>query len=411
MSGKHLASVVALLSGMCTVASATQPNAPEWHDVGTFGAFELRRPPPCLLQRKEPPATACKLPTSSGTASGLSEAEALRQKIVMRVWLQQFIEARKELDTAIESNPKNAAAWHLRARLNFHDSVYNGAQQLKSALHDAEQAGALAPHNPNISLTRSSALFRTGKADSALALATEVTERVKDNAQAWMWRGMLENAQNQRRRAIQSYEKAVALDATLIEAKRPLALLQLFSGNPKRAVALFDEVIKADPFQRDDYLWRSKANRSLGHLQASADDLTTLIEGPRPGAKFLLTNNDRGQVLMERAMIRAALGQTDTAADDMVKAAEAGGKQHVLRIQLLLKREGMAVNIDGKPSDELKRAIRTCIADAGCRNRLSPGQGSSPPRPDRRASADGRSARDSRNEKGAAPVKDRRLAI
>jgi Tfp pilus assembly protein PilF len=88
--------------------------------------------------------------------------------------------------------------------------------------------------------------------------------RDKDNAEARLIRGLIHKEQNNRRAAIEEFQKALALRPDLVEARVQLATYQLESGNAAEAAQLLEGALKYDREHKLAHLNLGDAYRLLG---------------------------------------------------------------------------------------------------------------------------------------------------
>ncbi|MBS0240742.1 MAG: tetratricopeptide repeat protein, partial [Proteobacteria bacterium] len=235
------------------------------------------------------------------------------------------------------------------------------------AARDIDAALALAPHDSDLMLSKAVIEAGTGKFDNALKWAESAVETDPGNWAGWGYVATLHLTARRVPSAIQALERAVALAPDNSDVNGQLGMLLVSSGKPRQALPHLDVAIKAQPLEQNHYLWRARGRTLVGDYPGGLKDFTSLLDGPMPNAQFTLVGDLRSVILAERALVKAALGDMQAAADDMYRSAEIGGQQRVLQVQLFLRRQGLASPIDGKPSDELKTSLRNCFVRQDCR--------------------------------------------
>ena len=128
------------------------------------------------------------------------------------------------------------------------------------------------------------------------------------------------------------------------------------------------------------YLGRAAAFLKLGNASAALSDTSVLIDGRDASPlidsrstveRMFLSDAELSQTLIRRAWLHYELKRDELAASDILRAVELGGRRQILKLQLLLKRNGMTVTIDGEKSEQLSDRVKDCFAETACREGLS----------------------------------------
>jgi hypothetical protein len=122
---------------------------------------------------------------------------------------------------------------------------------------------------------------------------------------------------------------------------------------------------------KDDYVGRAAAHAMAADMAAARKDLSVVIDGPGDGQRFAMDQVEVARHLVGRAFMHVALSDGELAIADVISATEIGGQQQILRLQLLLKRNGLQVSIDGKISEALRSDLRKCFGAIACRADLA----------------------------------------
>ena len=100
-------------------------------------------------------------------------------------------------------------------------------------------------------------------------------------------------------------------------------------------------------------------------------DASPLIDSRSTVERMFLSDAELSQTLIRRAWLHYELKRDELAASDILRAVELGGRRQILKLQLLLKRNGMTVTIDGEKSEQLSDRVKDCFAETACREGLS----------------------------------------
>jgi tetratricopeptide (TPR) repeat protein len=340
--------------------------------LGSAGLLQFGNLPPCLAEdyatgyeRCLPPRPAADAPAEARTKSALERAAIL-------IYLRRSDEARQELDADIAANANSVEALHLAARLAI--SKYRERYQpawMEAAQSYSAAAVALAPRNADVRTTEAYIIWVKGRTEDAIAGYSAAIALQPDHSIALGQRAFLHAAHGRHVLAIKDYDTAIASapnDRTL-RYGRAKVLIDL--KRPRDALADLDVIIEHAPQALAAYELRAGVHQSLGNSEAALEDLTTILHGPKGGSPSIVGGDQFISVLMRRALVLSDLNRPDEAADDMVRAVKLGGKQHILRLQIYLRRNGyIALPVDGVVSEALSTAIQNCFRQANCRSSL-----------------------------------------
>ena len=369
MSVKQYVACLALAVGVSTAAHG---GLLEGSGLGTAGILRLNKMPACV---GEDFATAYRRCLPPRAASGSTEAErtrVLRQRAVVLIYLRKWDEAQQELNDELALNSGSVEVLHLAARLaaSRHYNLPRGAALAEAGAHIAA-AVKLAPADADVRATQAHILMLNGRGEDAIAAYDAAISLKPDHAFALWQRAMLQMEKGRYQLALADLDKAVTTapeDPLLRRARVDLLILFDRAEDAKKDLDLLIAHNKSDLMS---YVARAAVHHRLGDSNAALEDLNSVVFGPKGGMPFAIGSEQMAGFLMQRALVLADLARLSEAADDMSRAVGLGGKQNILRLQVYLRRNGLAgVPIDGAPSDALKGAIERCFREADCRRGL-----------------------------------------
>ncbi|HET7543086.1 MAG TPA: tetratricopeptide repeat protein [Polyangiaceae bacterium] len=129
-----------------------------------------------------------------------------------------------ELESTLECDPESGSAWTLKARALL------AAGQPDAAVAAAERAAVLAPSTLTFGL-RLSALSAAGRHDEVMALAEARLGSGAFDAELWVSLGLSCNARGRSARAIEAFERALALAPERIDANFGLGVALCRQGD------------------------------------------------------------------------------------------------------------------------------------------------------------------------------------
>ena len=141
------------------------------------------------------------------------------------------------------------------------------AKRLGEAIPLLTEAWELEPQNVAAAINLGGAYILQGKHDRAVPYLEEAARLDADNVAVWTnlaaaYLGKLPFASVQMQdKAIEAYERALALDPRAPNVHYNLGLIFLERNDPLRASAHFYGALETDPGDRDAQLWLSKIHR------------------------------------------------------------------------------------------------------------------------------------------------------
>jgi tetratricopeptide (TPR) repeat protein len=231
----------------------------------------------------------------------LSEAHTALGSVYGLEW--NFAEARRELQRAVELNPRNARAFHVQA-FAFHVVGRND-----EAVQSIERAFELDPLNLVVNTDRAQLLFIAGRTDEAFA----------------------------------QWQKTVELDPNFSLAHEHLATAYQISGNEKAAIEENVKVMQLGGQSAEKINLYRQTVEKFGLKEIFRKDLKDLLEKEKRGEK--ISN-------ISAAILNTWLGQTDEA----FKYLEKAFLEHDAQMLLLPSPIFSALRSDSRYQDLLKRA-------------------------------------------------------
>ncbi len=293
------------------------------------------------------------------------------ERAIIYIWYYKWREARKEVDYALQMDPTSSKLLHFSARLALSELNYTGDfSHYALAEEHLTRAQKLDPLNPGILATLGHLYGKRGDSikswkhyDLAIKLAPNQIFALSKRAYKYLWT-------DRPGLAFADFDRLVALEPKNSDWLIARAHTHFKLKRYKKALQDIAAAEKLMPPSTSEYELRSKVNIATGNLTAAHNDMNTVIDEPLKFMPFALPPRQRSWWLYRRAWLRMQLGMTAEAADDYTKSIELGGVQMVLQLQLALRRLGSDIEIDGKITPTLKNAIKACLANGRCEQKL-----------------------------------------
>ncbi len=244
----------------------------------------------------------------------------------------------EDLSMAVALDPSNADAWASRAL------VLLIAGDLESAAADAEKSVEVDPSNPDSHLALGRVRRAQGRPAEALR-AFEACVAAKDNAIGWFEIGLQRRAAGDARGAVTAYDRAIALDASYLDAYVNRANARKALKDYDGAIADCDFALSKRPGFAEALFTRGQVRAQRNELRAALEDVDRAIRlkpaaefynesgnlkaklGDRQGAfadyaKAMQIAPNYGSPYVNRAAERAAAGDLDGAVEDADKAVQ-----------------------------------------------------------------------------------------
>jgi predicted Zn-dependent protease len=152
------------------------------------------------------------------------------------------------------------------------------AKRPGEAIVKLTEARDLDPQNSAVAINLGGAYILQGKHDRAIPLLEAASLLEPDNAMVWSnlaaaYLGKLPLATSERQqRAIEAYERVLALDARALHVHYNLGLIYLERDEPLQAASHFDSALETDPNDRDARYWLHKIQESARTDRAPDED-------------------------------------------------------------------------------------------------------------------------------------------
>lgn len=197
----------------------------------------------------------------------LAIAEALMK-------LDKIDEAMEQVNRAVEKNP-NVLALKLRAQL------WTVQEQFGKALKDLERAIELEPKDPELFLMRARLYHIQDRNALAKADVDRVLERMPNLPAALQLRSSISATMGKFEQAIQDLRKLLEQDADNLGYKLQLAIYLNATGKSREAIKIFSSVLETEPGNAMAIRGRADAYLSVGaHKKAIADYEAALKTSP-----------------------------------------------------------------------------------------------------------------------------------
>ena len=196
--------------------------------------------------------------------------------------LDRADEAKEVLDNAIKQNPKAAGLLALRARMQL-DATRGledeeAAASVGKALADADAALVIDENNIEALLVRATILADKKRFDEALRDVNKVLELQPALVLGLWTRSLVLAANKQYDEAVKDIKLLAANDPANEVFQMQLAALYNAMGEPRRALDIYDRVLRVDPENAQALRGRGDAHLSLGQHKEAVKDLEESLE-------------------------------------------------------------------------------------------------------------------------------------
>jgi len=204
---------------------------------------------------------------------------------------QDFDGAMKELDIALQLDPKNPAV-HLWRGIDL-----NRLQRFTDAIPEFNQALALNPKFYGAISARGYAYFSTGDSGKALADYNAAIDGDPKQAPPYLNRGILFSSMGEQQRALDDLTTATRLGPDLAPAYLNLGFVYNKVRQFDKAVPAFDEALRLAPRFWGAYNGRGFANQNLGNTDAAIADFKQSIA---LNPNFIKPHDGLGRIYLDR---------------------------------------------------------------------------------------------------------------
>jgi len=216
---------------------------------------------------------------------------AHQRVVVILAQLGKFDEAFKILDKAIEANPESTAPYHMRAGLH----VTRGDNQ--AAIEDLNSALKVDPKDTLALIQRSQIHQETGDKEAARKDIEEAIRINPDAPEAILQRGLVAATEGNLRDSIRDVKTYLQVRPQNPIVWLQLARLYVMNDQPRRAIHVYDELLKADESNIAVLRGRGDAYLSVGKHAAAIADYDKALEAMPDFQDLSQFNADQKEVL------------------------------------------------------------------------------------------------------------------
>jgi tetratricopeptide (TPR) repeat protein len=358
------------LIGIAIVLLAGVDSAGAEDSLGTAGPFRVVGTGKCEAGFIAQFQGACDPPPVDQNLPPEQRSQAEVQRALKLISLIRMDQAKSALDAAIAADPRNVAAYKLRARLAIPGSTAAAEQDVNAGL-------LLAPNDSDLLAMRASLAVDCtcpgpARTESALRFADAAIAANPDNADALWIRAQIRVQAGRAADAESDLTHALAVDPGDTRAQLLRAQVRMALGRIDDAAGDASAVLAQNPADMSARQLRAVTRTELGDLAGAIDDLGAILGEPGKVANVTPSAAMFGDLYLQRAILLVAAGRTDEAMRDLDSIVAIGGQPAVLRMQVYLRRHGFPdVPIDGKRSDVFDDAIKACFVDKACGHGLT----------------------------------------
>jgi len=239
--------------------------------------------------------------TQAGDGDGRSPAQphiARSRQLINQA--QDFDGAMKELDIALQLDPKNPFV-HMWRGIDL-----NRMNRFQDALPEFSQALATNPRLWGALNGRGYTYFSIGDSGKALADYNAAIEVDPKQPAAYIGRGIVFSNLGEQQRAVDDLTNATRLGPDLWPAYSNLGFVYNKMRQFDKAVPAFDEAQRLAPKNAGIYNGRGWANMNLGNTDAAISDLKQAVS---LAPNFLKPHGNLGRLYLERRDADAAIGE------------------------------------------------------------------------------------------------------
>jgi len=204
---------------------------------------------------------------------------------------QDFDGAMKELDIALQLDPKNPFV-HLWRGIDL-----NRMTRYADAIGEFNQALATNPKMWGALNGRGYAYFNTGDSGKALADYNAAIEIDPKQPPPYVGRGVVFSSMGEQQRAVDDLTNATRLGPDIWQAYTNLGFVYNKMRQFDKAVPAFDEALRLAPKNANAYNGRAWANMSLGNNDAAVPDLKQAIS---LAPNFVKAHGNLGRIYLDR---------------------------------------------------------------------------------------------------------------
>lgn len=328
--------------------------------LGTAGRFRAFGWANCGKPIMEQMQGACDPVSVADRLPARARAEAHLKRAVALVSFLRMVQAAAAVDEALKADPKHADALVFRARLSMSQMRADAAER------DLTVGLDRVPRNPYLLATRAEYLLDLGNLKSALSHVNQALHQRPDDVDMLWIRARTWMALQQRDQAETDLDRALAIEPNEQRIRLFRAQLHLRRGEFERAIVNAEVLLKGRP-DVSALEVRAMAYAELDRNAEAVADLTAILGEPGTPSQASPQFPHFNQLLVQRATLLVRLGRTVEASRDLDTIVAVGGKPALLRLQVLLRRNGFAdLPLDGQRSAAFDSALQACVASQTC---------------------------------------------
>ena len=227
---------------------------------------------------------------------------------------QDFDGAMKELDIALQLDPKNPVV-HLWRGIDF-----NRLTRYPEAIDEFTQALAINPKMWGALNGRGYAYFNSGDNGKALADLNAAIDSDPKMPASYLSRGLVYSSMGEQQRAIEDLTNATRLGPDMWQAYSNLGFVYNKARQFDKALPAFDEALRLAPKNAGIYNGRGWANMNLGNTDAAMADLKQAVSLAPNSMK---AHGNLGRIYLDRRDPDAAIAEFNEVLRIQPKAAQA----------------------------------------------------------------------------------------
>lgn len=338
------------------LASASSRALAESNIIGTAGPIRAFGGANCAADAGSP--ANCELPKLDPGASAKQRTDIRIARVRWFIGHFQEQAALLELDAAITDNPMDTSALLLRGRLRI-------PGQLAEALKDMNLVLNIEPDNADALATRGFILAGQDSRAAEKDIDAAISLQPKNPDARWIRANIL--AKGRRFAEAESdLTAALAIDEGDTRVRLARARIRLHQGNPRGAEDDASEILKHQGNSAAIEI-RAIARTLSQNYEGALDDLNRILPSSNDPQVALPQGPDLVNLYVQRAMVLIKLGRVTEAKRDFETITTYGGQRDLMQIQLYLRSHGMPdTPLDGRASDQLLEAIKSCFINDAC---------------------------------------------
>ncbi|WP_320664884.1 tetratricopeptide repeat protein [Prochlorococcus sp. MIT 1223] len=220
--------------------------------------------------------------------------------------LENYEEAIKDFDTAIETDPNDALLYANRGYAKFQSGCY------QEAIDDYSKSIDIKPEEGSHYYWRGLAKGQIGRFEDSISDFTQSLGMGYEEWNSYYFRGISKNHIKDIQGAINDWKKAVELNSNDADIHNKLGIAFYQLGDNEGVIESFTNLIEIDPQYSEAYYWRGQSKYTLGDDQGAIADLDKALEiDPQDARAYCF-----------RGLSKQQLGYREEALSDMNKAIE-----------------------------------------------------------------------------------------